>query len=222
MAPHPMWHDRQYGVKALAALGKRAEALRYAEAGRSLNDSPVAIAAACEEILLTSGLRDEAYERYGIMASRAGTHLAWFRAIAKKYPHKEPSQILADLVTATPGDEGKWFAAAKDAKLFREALDLASRTPCDPRTLTRAARDFAQKEPGFAVGAGLLALHWLVEGYGYEITSLDVRAAFAHTLEAAEKDGVVEATREKIRRLVAAETFGERFVTKILGRELGL
>ena len=42
------------------------------------------------------------------------------------------------------------------------------------------------------------------------------------TLEAAEKDGVVEATREKIRRLVAAETFGERFVTKILGRELGL
>ena len=29
-------------------------------------------------------------------------------------------------------------------------------------------------------------------------------------------------TRERIRQLVAGETFGERFVTKILGRELGL
>ncbi len=55
MAPYQMWHDRQYGVRALAALGRKAEAIRYAEQGRALNDSPIAIARACEEILLSSG-----------------------------------------------------------------------------------------------------------------------------------------------------------------------
>jgi hypothetical protein len=123
-----------------------------------------------EEILLSSGMVEEAYERYGLSANRAGTYLATFRAVAKRYPHKDARTILADLVETTPGEEGKWSAAAKSAGLFDEALDLARRSPCDPRTLTRAARDFAAKQPAFAVGAGLLALYWLVEGYGYEIT----------------------------------------------------
>jgi hypothetical protein len=127
MAPHNMWHYRQYGVKALAAMGKMAEAIRYAEEGRGLNDNPIAIARACEEILLSSGLGDDAYERYGLAANQAGTYLAWFRAVAKKYPHKTPTEILADLVAETPGKEGKWFAAAKDAGLLDEAIALANR-----------------------------------------------------------------------------------------------
>ena len=45
-----------------------------------------------------------------------------------------------------------------------------------PKTLTRAARDFADERPEFAVEAGLAALRWLVEGYGYEITGADVWA----------------------------------------------
>jgi hypothetical protein len=125
-------------------------------------------------------------------------------------------------VKSTPGDEGKWFAAAKEAGLYDEALALASRTPCDPRTLTRAARDHAEKEPAFAVSAGLLALHWLVQGYGYEITGADVWAAYNATMQAAEQQGRAPETRERIRAMVTGETFGERFVTRILGRELGL
>ena len=89
----------------------------------------------------------------------------------------------------TPGDEGKWFAAAKDAGLYDDALALASRTPCDPKTLSRAARDYAEKEPAFAVGAGMLALNWLVLGYGYEITSVDVWDAYRYTVAAAEQHG---------------------------------
>ena len=73
-----------------------------------------------------------------------------------------------------------------------------------------------------AFGAGLLALHWLVEGYGYEITSTDVRDAYSYTLKAAESQGTEEETRKSIRKMVAAETFGERFVNQVLGRELGL
>lgn len=222
VAADKFWPYKRWAVKALAAMGDKAEALRYAEACRSPWAGDQDIDAACEEILLSSGLADEAYRRYGLSASRAGTYLATFRAVARKYPHKSPGAILADLVKTTPGDEGKWFAAAKDAALYEEALALASRTPCDPRTLTRAARDLAAEQAVFAVGAGLLALHWLVQGYGYDITSADVWTAYTATMKAAESAGSVSDTRERIRQLVAGETFGERFVTGILGRELGL
>jgi hypothetical protein len=67
-----MWHYQQFGVKALAALGKKAEASRYAEVSRGLNDSPVAIARICEEILLSSGLVDGSPKDTG-MRSRQPT-----------------------------------------------------------------------------------------------------------------------------------------------------
>jgi len=221
LAPYEMWHYRQYGVKALAAKGKKAEAIRYAEEGRGLNDSPVAIARACEEIMLSSGLADEAYRRFGLEANQAGTYLATFRSVAKKYPHKHASEILGDLVTTTPDDEGKWFAAAKDAGLYDDALALASRTPCDPKTLARAARDYADEQPAFAVGAGLLSLYWLVQGYGYDITAADVWDAYRATLAAAERHGSRADVKERIGKMVAAEPAGG-FVTKVLNRELGL
>lgn len=169
-APHSMWHYREWGVKALTAVGRKAEAIRYAEASRGLNDDPVAVARACEETLLSSGLADEAFARYAIAANQGTTFLATFRAIAKKYPTQAPAKTLADLVASTPGQEGKCFAAAKDAGLYDEAIALARRRPCDPLTLTRAARDFAVTQPRFAVEAGLAALHWTTAGYGYEMT----------------------------------------------------
>jgi hypothetical protein len=174
-----------------------------------------------EEILLSSGSIDEAYTRYGLRANRGGTYLSTFRSVAKKYPHKSVGQVLADLVRTTPGDEGKWFAAAKEAGLYDEALALARRTPCDPKTLTRAARDFTEQQPAFAVGAGLIALHWLVQGYGYEITHADVLAAYSSTMRAAEKSGSLTETREKVKALVAGEPPGG-IVARILGRDLGL
>ena len=217
-----IWPYKSWAVKALAAQGKKAEAIRYAEACRSPWASDGEIDQLCEEILLSSGQVDEAYRRYGPTANRAGTYLAWFRTVKRKYPHKDPRSILSDLVERTPGEEGKWFAAAKDVKLLDEAIALANRTPTDPRTLIRAARDFADENPPFAVEAGMAALRWLVAGYGYEITGADVWAAYSHTMKAAAPQGSVETTRQRIRTLVASETFGERFVTKVLGRELGL
>ncbi|MBK8015076.1 MAG: hypothetical protein IPK13_27470 [Deltaproteobacteria bacterium] len=68
----------------------------------------------------------------------------------------------------------------------------------------------------------MAALRWLVEGYGYEITGLDVLNAYAHTMKAAENAGCAEETQKRIHDLVARESFGERFVTKVLGRQLGL
>ncbi len=216
------WHYKRWGAKALAAQGQKAEAIRYAEGCRSPWASDQDIDRVCEEVLLSSGLVDEAYRRYGLTASRAATYLAWFREVEKRYPCKRPAEILADLVALTPGDESKWFAAAKDAGLLDEAITLANRAPCDPRTLTRAARDFAEKKPPFAIEAGMAALHWLVQGYGYEITGADVWAAYAHTMEAAENASRRAETLGRVRALVQKEAQPDRFVTKVIGRELGL
>jgi len=217
-----IWPYKRWAVKALFASGKKAEAVRYAEACRDPWASDLDIDAMCEEILMSSGLVDEAYERYGLRANRAGTYVATFRAVAKKYPHKRASKILEDLVKTTPGEAGKWFAAAKDAGLYDAALALAALTPCDPKTLARAARDSADDRPAFAVDAGLLALHWLVQGYGYEITSDDVWMAFEATINAAEKLGAVAETRGRVRTMITASALGGDFVKKILGRELDL
>lgn len=216
------WHYKRWAVKALAAQGEKAEAIRIAENSRSPWASDFDIDRLCEEMLLSSGLVEEAYERYGLRANRAGTYTAWFRAVSKKYPHKKPAEVLEGLANETPGEEGKWFAAAKDAKLFDEAIALANRTPCSPQTLTRAARDFAEKNPAFAVEAGMAALRWLVEGYGYEITGLDVMNAYSFTMKAAENAGVAPQTQERIREQVAAVRYEEMFVAKILARKLGL
>ncbi len=216
------WHYRRWGVKALAALGRKDEAISVAESSRNGWSDGNDIDRLCEEMLLSSGLVDDAYSRYGLRANRAGTYLAWFRAVVRKYHHKDPAEILNDLAASTPGEEGKWFAAAKSAQLYDEAIALANRSPGSPQTLTRAARDFEEKNPSFAMEAGMVALRWLVEGYGYDITGRDVYSAYTHTMQAAVNAGCREETFQRIRTLVSGETFEECFVTGVLGRELGL
>jgi len=66
------------------------------------------------------------------------------------------------------------------------------------------------------------ALRWLVEGHGYEITGADVWSAYTSTMKAAKQAGRAGEVRDQIRKLVASETYVDRFVTRILGRELGL
>jgi len=214
-----MWHYRRWAVMALAALGRKAEAIQYAESCRDPWTPDSEVDAICEEILLSSGLVEEAYTRYGLQANRAGTYLATYRAVAKKYPHKKAADVLGDLVATTPGQEAKWFAAAKDIGLYDEALALAQMGPCDPRTLTRAARDLAERQPAFATSAGLLALERLAQGYGYDITGADVWAAYQHTMRAAELAGRSDQARQRIRQLAASES-PAGFVASILAREL--
>ena len=220
-ARYKNWHNRRWGVKALVALGKKAEAVRYAEESRGLNTPEGQIAEVCEEILLSSGLADDAYQRYAIAANRTTTNLATFRAIAKKYPNKDAADILRDLVKSEPGAEGKWFAAAKDAGLFDVAIELARRSPTDPRTLTRAARDFASKRPEFAIDAGLTALHWMARGHGYELTGFDVHAAFDAVMQAALGAGLDEPQiKAQVRQMIEVQPAVLNFVQKILQVQL--
>ena len=202
--PRKLWSYRKWGVQALVALGRGAEAIRYAEDCRGLNEPSWLIAQACERILLSSGMAEEAYERYAYEANQAGTYLATFRAICKKYPGRTPESILTELVDRTPGEEGKWFAAAKDAKLYDVALFLARKSPVDHRTLMRAVEDFVERQPGFSVNCGLIALHWICAGRAYEATMGEVRAIFEGTMVAGESTGCKDAALEAIWKTLTA------------------
>jgi hypothetical protein len=202
-----LWPYRRFGFEALIAQGRRAEALRYAERAMEMGQRSPQIARACEGLLLASGLAEEAYRRYALVANDGyASYGARFRAIARKYPWKPAREILYDLVDESPGLEGKWFAAAKSARLYDEALDLARRSPADPKTLWRAARDLLDAQPAFALEASLQALHWMELGYGYELTRDDASAMYETGFAAANRlDRVVEFTA-RVRASVGKST----------------
>ncbi len=217
LARYPSWYYRRYGVEALLAMGRKAEAVQYAEASRGLNQPDSVIDQACEEILISSGLHEEAYQRYGLSAAVGNSYLARFRAVAKRYPMKDKSQILSDLIATTPGEEGKWFATAKEIKLYDLALELANRSHCDPKTLARAARDYLDTEPVFALGSAKAALRWLGEGWGYEVTSADVVEAYDRAMDAASRLNKIDDVTGQIRQLVESnESASMQFVRQAL------
>ena len=92
------WSYRRWAVKALIAQGKKNEALRYAESCRDAWSSHYEIDRFCEEILLSSGLLDEAYQRYGLTANRAGTYLVWSLRHSDGARTGENSMLYDDLV----------------------------------------------------------------------------------------------------------------------------
>ncbi|MEP6536693.1 MAG: hypothetical protein ABJF23_15300 [Bryobacteraceae bacterium] len=184
----PFWPYRKFGVLVLLKEGRTEEALAYAEASRSRNQPDPAIDTACEKILLDAGRTDEAYKRYGLKANDSSTGLATFRAIAKKYPSVDRKRILQDLAESS-GDSGRWFAATKDAGFYDLAIQFAQEGRTDPRTLSRAARDFVNNDAPFAMRAGCLAVERMAQGFGYEITTADVLEACGHFLKAAGECG---------------------------------
>jgi len=190
----PFWHDRRFGMQALVSEGRTDEALAYAEASRGLNQPDAAIDAACEKLLLDLGRVNEAYEKYGLTASASSTGLATFRAIVKKYPRQDPKKILLDLAAAS-GEPGRWFAAAKDAGFLDLALEFAKTGRTDPRTLSRASRDLLKKDARFCLAVGRLAIQRILEGYGYELTGMDVIDAYNHFMAAAQILGMAPQAR---------------------------
>lgn len=222
MSPHPFLDYRAFGARALAAQGRYDEALAYLQEKRSLNDSPAQLAQLAEEILIAAGRCEEAFERFGEASTWRSNHLATFRALIKKYPHKPPLEILKSLIDSAPADKGRWFAAAKSIGELDLALELARTSPCDPRTLTRAAREFTESRPLLAVNLGLAALHWIDWGYGYEITGADVRAAFQIVMQAARLLDRVPGTLDLIREQTLANRNTTNFVARVLARDLDL
>lgn len=214
----PNWSDRKFGVQALLAEGHVEEALAYAEASRGLNQPDGAIDAACERILLDAGREAEAYERYALTANVSSTGLATYRMIARKYPTRDPKQILLDLAKSS-GDRGRWFAAAKDAGFLDLALYFAQTGSTDPRTLSRASRDLLEKDAKFSLQVGRMAIQRMLDGRGYDLTAIDVMDAYGHLVKAAEKLGLIDAARDDVFSMATnAQRNGSPFAGILLRR----
>jgi hypothetical protein len=220
LAPHKFWHYRKWGARSLVAMGRTDAAIQYAEDTRGLNQGDGEISLACEDMLLSNGMWKEAYDRYAPEANRRGTYLATFQAIAKKYPQVDSAVMLQDLIDGTPGDEGKWFAAAKTAGLLELAVQLADQGPCDPKTLTRAARDHISSNTNFARSVSLSGLKWMLRGYGYELTTVDVLTAIDLALEAAGNGESESETVQRIRELADDHELLQPSIVKVLRQRL--
>jgi hypothetical protein len=217
---HRLWDYQKFAAKALVSMGKIDEAIAFANnhSGWQL-DSPH-IAATCEQILLDAGRVDEAYEHYAIDANRQASNLTTFRTIKKKYSSIAPIKILQDLIAASPGEEGKWFATAKELKQFDLAIQLSATSPCDPRTLMRASKDYRESNPDFALRAGLSALCWLFKGHGYEITNAEILEAYDLAIQASQAAGKVRETHNKILEAIRSGQAEKNRVAQILAKAI--
>ncbi len=219
LEPKPWWQDQQWVARVLVARGDVDGAVQVIEQARGAHSPETALSAMAEGILIEAGRTEQAYQRYGIAAADANTNRATFRSIAKKYPAVETQRILRDLIASTPGEEGKWFATAKTLKQYELALALARRSPVDPKTLARAARDHVKGQPAFALEAALAALHWMARGWGYELTCADARAAYDHAMAAAAILQQRPAVDARIAQLAAGDTSQAKWVRQCLGLE---
>jgi hypothetical protein len=202
---HRFWPDERFAAEALLRQGRSEEAMAFAEDMRSEAGGGSyrhEIARFCERVLLDLGRAEEAYRRFALPMATGSTYLATWRALTKRYPDRPKRDVLADLIE-THGEKGKWFAAAKTAGCFDIALDCAGAYDADPRTLIRAARDFAEKEPRFAANVALRAVSQLLAGRGYETGPGDAADAVQYLRHAARRIDCEGWAIEAVERMAA-------------------
>ena len=217
LTPRPIWQDLVWGGRVLVARGEFDEAIEYL-GRRAGGYAPVAaLARFAEEALLQAGRREQAYECYAIPAHQANSRLATYRAIAKIYPEIAPDRLLRDLIASTPGEEGKWFATAKSLKRFELAIELVWASPCDPKTLTRAARDHLDDHPAFAAQAAMAAMHWMATGHAFELTGTDVLETLRYGTEAAQHLGQRDEIRQRLLQSMAGDHRTAQWMRQVVG-----
>ena len=163
------WTYDQWKARSLVSQGRVEEALEFAAGYPEASGF-------CEALLLENGRVEDAYRRFGLQME-GGTYLNSFRNLCKRYPQIEKSRILSDLMEQTPGDEGKWFAAARWMGDLELALQLAWKGPCNPSTLMTAVKELETKRPEVAYSLACAALRGMDLGWAYELDYADVTAA---------------------------------------------
>ena len=75
--PSPRVSEPALRCLGTAGFGqKNGEAIQYDEASRGLNQPDSTIDQACEQILISSSLHEEAYQRYGLNAAVGNAYLS--------------------------------------------------------------------------------------------------------------------------------------------------
>jgi hypothetical protein len=202
---HRFWSDQRFGAEALTRQGHYDAALAFADACRRASiqsHDHRQIDRFCEGVLLKAGREEEAYRRYGPHVGAGTTYVAIYRDTLRRYPGREPRQVLLDLIEAR-GAPGKWFAAAKAAGFLDIALECARAFDADPATLVRAARDFADTNAEFSTQVALLALRGLLNGAGYDPDPANVHAVYDHLMAGAVRTGNEAWAHEQVTKLAA-------------------
>lgn len=194
-----VWPERQFGVRALAARGEVDAALAYAAASNPLGHRHAQdIARVCESVLRAAGRTEEAYAGHAFTAHARQNCRLTFEALRREYPEVATSKLFGDLLAASPGQEGRWFATACALRFHALAAEIAAEAPCDPRTLLRAGLSRLDADPEFAREVAVAALRWTCGGHGVEIAGDDVYAAFDLARAAAVRTGTLPRTRSRI------------------------
>ncbi|KMQ49889.1 ST7 protein [Chitinispirillum alkaliphilum] len=155
-----------------------------------------------EEILLESGRAEEAYRRYAIGANMQLTGVATFNALRKKYPEIDPGRIIQDLIDTEPGNERKFFAAARKAGRTDLAQKIAEQAGVEPKTLVTACKEETARSPKLAFFYGMTALRNYAQGMGYDVFSEDIRKACRIAETAARAAGCEEEFRDQLADLI--------------------
>jgi hypothetical protein len=199
-----LWSNGRFWAAALVKQGEIDVAIAYAESIRDFHEGKydnASIDDFCEKTLLEAGRAEEAYDKYGLRIREYGTYVSIYRSLVSKYPQRDARQILLDLMAKT-GERGKWFAAAKDAEFLDIALACARSGQADPATLLRATRDFADREPQFAVEVGIESIKALLSGTSYELpTGADVAAYYHAVMAVAGRHAMKEQAKAELSRV---------------------
>lgn len=217
MDPRPIWPYLVWGARVLAQRGQVDDAIAYVRERAGSTTSLETIARFAEAELLKAGRHAEAFDQFALLANQANSNLSTFRALARKYPELQPDKLLGHLIASTPGEPGKWFATAKTLKMFDRATQLAWASPCDPKTLTRAARDNLVKQPAFAMHCALAALHWMSMGQGYELTGFDAHEAHRLAIDAAANAGQSAQAQAAFEQVLATDRPMSAWLRRALG-----
>lgn len=216
-----IWHYDKYGAYALVRQGLDDKALMVAtvllQSDNQVRGSRE-MQHFCEEILTRQGKTEEAYHRFGLPSAGGTTWLAMWRDLVKRYPDRDPREVLEDLI-GLHGRKGKWFAAAKTAGFLDIALECAADMEAAPATLMRAARDFEQTEPTFAAQVALYAIMQLLADRGYDASPLDIDEAVGYLIASSDR---IEQRPWAIAQLskLAGDTQRDDLMAKRLGFKL--
>lgn len=127
-------------------------------------------------------------------------------------------EILNDLIQLNPGAEGKWFATARQLGFLDLAVQLAQTSPCDPRTLNRAAKDLLADQPSISLAIAMASLRWMCDGWAYELSGIDVYAACSAAVKAADALGKGDETARQVATLTKPNAFVYNFCRQVDAR----
>jgi hypothetical protein len=144
------------------------------------------------------------------------TGLATLSALRKRYPDISPERILNDLIDADPGNERRYFAAARKIGMVSLALEIAEKHNVEPKTLTTACKDYLEKDVELSLRFGCMALQRYADGYGYEPELPDVLRCYEFVCMAAERAGKRDEINRKLQQMAMNDKSKRKMVASVV------